>query len=293
MNDRQFSGTPRPDRTRIHKYPRTQHLQGSRLQPGDEDLASVPFAAVAGRPLVVEEKLDGANSAVSFAPDGTLLLQSRGHYLVGGPRERHFDLLKQWAMVHRDALHEALGTRYVMYGEWLHAKHTVFYDRLPHYFVEFDLLDSERGEFLATARRRELLAGAPVVSAPVLAEGSFGALEELTGLVGPSTAIGPSHLAVLDASCAAQGLDPRRARSQTDPSGLMEGLYLKVEAAGVVAERYKWVRHGFHQAVDLAEGHWLDRPLIANRLREGVDIFAASPGDASLDDLTGRGDAAS
>jgi hypothetical protein len=39
------------------KYPRTAHLEGSRLQPGDFDLASVPFAEVAcgvpklGQPL--------------------------------------------------------------------------------------------------------------------------------------------------------------------------------------------------------------------------------------------------
>ena len=45
----------------IHKYPRTQHLEGSRLQPGDEDLEAVPFRAIAGRNLVVEEKVDGAN----------------------------------------------------------------------------------------------------------------------------------------------------------------------------------------------------------------------------------------
>ena len=48
------------------KYPRTPHLEGSRLQPGDHDLVSVPFADLAGRFLVVEEKLDGANSAISF-----------------------------------------------------------------------------------------------------------------------------------------------------------------------------------------------------------------------------------
>ena len=33
----------------IHKYPRTPHLEGSRLQPGDEDLDAVPLApGVAG-----------------------------------------------------------------------------------------------------------------------------------------------------------------------------------------------------------------------------------------------------
>lgn len=143
----------------MHKYPRTQHLEGSRLQPGDEDLEAVPFARIAGRPLVVEEKIDGANVAVSFDPRGELRLQSRGHYLTGGRRERHFDLFKAWATVHGEALHQALGGRFVMYGEWVYAKHTVFYDALPHYFLEFDLLDQDSGRFLSTDRRRELLEG--------------------------------------------------------------------------------------------------------------------------------------
>src|SRR6266571_1703927 len=51
---------------RMWKYPRTPHLAGSGLQPGDEDLPVAGFEALEGRHLVVEEKLDGANSAISF-----------------------------------------------------------------------------------------------------------------------------------------------------------------------------------------------------------------------------------
>ena len=32
----------------IKKYPRTPHLVGSRLQPGDEDLSQIPFAEIKG-----------------------------------------------------------------------------------------------------------------------------------------------------------------------------------------------------------------------------------------------------
>jgi hypothetical protein len=56
--------------TQLHKYPRTAHIAGSGLQRGDEDLDVVPFADLAGCHLVVEEKMDGANSAISFNPDG-------------------------------------------------------------------------------------------------------------------------------------------------------------------------------------------------------------------------------
>jgi hypothetical protein len=37
-----------------------------------------------------------------------------------------------------------------MYGEWVYAKHTVFYDKLPHYFLEFDILETKTGAFLST-----------------------------------------------------------------------------------------------------------------------------------------------
>lgn len=228
----------------ILKYPRTPHITGSRLQPGDEDLKVVARETLCGLPLVVEEKLDGSNSGISFDGNGALVLQSRGHALSGGPRERQFDLFKRWASHHTGWLRETLGTRYVMYGEWLFARHTIPYDRLPHFFLEFDVLDREAGEFLSTERRRELLAGGPVVSAPVLAAGEAG---DLDGYLGRSTA---------------------------STVETMEGLYLKHEADGRVVGRYKYVRTGFLQAVADSGEHWMDRPIEPNRLREGVDLFA-------------------
>ena len=76
----------------IVKYPRTYHIEGSRFEPGDEDLDSVPFSAIADRPLIIQEQVNGANTDISFAADGQMLLQSRGHYLTGGPKEKHFNL---------------------------------------------------------------------------------------------------------------------------------------------------------------------------------------------------------
>ncbi|MER3587537.1 MAG: DNA ligase, partial [Mastigocladus sp. ERB_26_1] len=134
----------------IYKYPRTHHIQGSRLQPGDEDLDSIPFAAIKEQYVVVKEKVDGANAAISFAADGQIRLQSRGHYLTGGSREKHFNLFKQWANTHAAAFWQVLGSRFILFGEWLYAKHTVFYDALPHYFLEYDVLDLEKQVFLST-----------------------------------------------------------------------------------------------------------------------------------------------
>lgn len=259
---------------RLYKYPRTPHLTGSRLQPGDEDLRVISTGHLKGQHLVVEEKLDGANSAISFGPEGRLQLQSRGHFLDGGPREKHFGLMKAWATSIQSALWETLGDRYVVYGEWLYAKHTIFYDCLPHYFFEFDVFDKERGQFLSTAARRELLNGIPVLPVPVLFSGTIRSAHQLTSLIKPSDFQSDSWRRTLTEVCESRELDAERALHETDSSGLMEGLYLKVEDGGRVVERFKFVRDSFRQAVDESGDHWLNRPIIPNQLREGAFIFA-------------------
>ena len=257
----------------LHKYPRTHHLEGSRLQPGDEDLRSFPFEVLLGKHVVVEEKMDGANAALSFAQDGELWLQSRGHHLTGGPRERHFDLFKRWAHSVAAELRPALGEHHVLYGEWLYAKHTIFYDALPHYFMEFDILDTRTGLFLDTARRRELLRGLPVVAVRILHEGALRSLRELRGLLGRSAFIGPDHLDQLRALCQARGLDVARAVAETDPGTEMEGLYVKVEEGGAVTARYKLIRPSFLSTVLASESHWLDRPIVPNALLDGARML--------------------
>ena len=259
------------------KYPRTQHLEGSRLQPGDHDLEAVPLAELHGRNLVIEEKLDGANAAISFDADGKLLLQSRGHFLTGGYRERHFDLFKTWAGRHTSSLHALLGDRLVLYGEWLFAKHTVFYDALPHYFLEFDVLDRQTGEFLDTPRRHALLRGSVVVSVPVIHRGEIRRPDALRELVVPSLYKTSTWREQLRTAAEASGVDAERAWLETDGSDEAEGLYIKCEEHGVVRGRYKFVRASFLTAVVDSGSHWIDRPIVPNRLRDGVDLFAEVP----------------
>lgn len=258
----------------MRKYPRTRHIRGSRLQPGDHDLSATPFEELAGRHLVVEEKLDGANTGIGFGPGGRLRLQSRGHYLTGGPRERQFALFKAWAAAVAPYLWPRLGERHVLYGEWLYAKHTVFYDALPHYFCAFDVLDTRHDVFLSTPRRRELLEGAPVVSVPVLHSGPLERLTDLTRLVSPSTCRTPAWREALAEAAVAGGVDPRRALAESEDSDLMEGLYVKVEEGDLTVDRYKWVRAEFTTAVLDSGTHWLNRPMIANRLTDPKVLYA-------------------
>jgi RNA ligase len=256
----------------IRKYPRTRHLEGSRLQPGDQDLDAAPLEVLRGRHVVVEEKLDGANCGISVDEQGRLALQSRGHFLVGGGRERHWDLFKRWAAARASEIAPLLTGGRVLYGEWLYAKHTVFYDRLPHYFLEFDILEPGGG-FLATERRRELLAGAPIRSVPVLWQGVVDQPARIPGLVGRSLYKSEAWRDGLAGAAHAAGLDPARAGLETDPSDDAEGLYIKVEEGGVVVERYKWIRASFLTAVVDSGTHWAARPILPNQLAPGVDLM--------------------
>ena len=257
----------------IIKYPRTPHIEGSRLQPGDEDMSQRSFSEIAGRHVVVEEKIDGANTAISFNPEGDLLLQSRGHYLTGGYRERHYNLFKQWATVQRELLWQALGCRYVMYGEWLYAKHSIYYDALPHYFMEFDILDRETDRFLDTTSRRAITAKLPVCSAAVLAEGTFTRMEDVLRYLGQSRYITDSHIEHLSAAAKKEGLDADRVCRETDHRPLMEGLYIKVEEGGAVVDRMKYVRNTFLQVVEESKTHWLERPIVPNGLCRPIDVL--------------------
>ncbi|MFY2840259.1 RNA ligase family protein [Achromobacter ruhlandii] len=262
----------------LFRYPRTPHLEGSRLQEGDHGHDHVPYRDLRGLRLVVEEKLDGANTGISFSPAGDLLLQSRGHYLVGGGRERQFNFIKAWAQAHAGWLLQRLEDRYVMYGETLSKKHSVFYDALPHHFFEFDVFDRRTGAFLSTAARRELLAGGPVLSVPVLYDGLAPArLADLKALLRPSLAKTARWRDAFEATVRREGLDLALAWRQCDKSDLSEGLYIKVEADGRTLGRYKWVRADFVQAILAADKHHSEQPYVPNQLAPGVDLYAPRP----------------
>ncbi|MBE7088042.1 MAG: DNA ligase [Clostridiales bacterium] len=255
---------------KIIKYPRTPHLNGSKIQSGDEDLQQIPFEKILGKSVVIEEKVDGANAGVSFSKSGKLLLQSRGHFLVGGYRERHYDLFKLWAAERTAELYSILGTRYIMYGEWLYAKHKIYYDNLPSFFLEFDIYDKERAVFLDTSSRRALLKGSSVNSVAVLGEGVFFDKNEILKLLGKSKYSTPNSLQALKTAVQGLGLSVEEILLETDCSGLAEGLYIKVEQGGAVVDRIKFVRQSYIQPAQISTTSWLAKPIIANWLEKKV-----------------------
>ena len=102
-----------------------------------------------------------------------MVLQCRGHLITEGMHPQ-YDLFKQWAAVKRPVLEERLEDRYILFGEWVYARHSVHYRQLPHYFFEFDIYDKRGGDFLSLERRLALLEGTGIHTVPVLHVGAIG-----------------------------------------------------------------------------------------------------------------------
>jgi hypothetical protein len=99
-----------------------------------------------------------------------MVLQCRGHLITEGMHPQ-YDLFKQWATVKRYVLEQRLENRFLLFGEWVYARHSVHYRQLTHYFFEFDIYDKEIEAFLDLERRLDLLAGAGIETVPVFTRG--------------------------------------------------------------------------------------------------------------------------
>jgi hypothetical protein len=120
------------------------------------------------------------------------------------------------------------------------ARHSVAYDRLPGYFIAFDIaeVDNEgNGELLSVARRNELLAETSIPVIAAVGEGVF-TLDQLLALLKNTT----SHYG----------------------DELIEGVYLKADDSDRNVSRGKIVRADFIQNIVT---HWSKKELVKNKIQ--------------------------
>jgi hypothetical protein len=99
-----------------------------------------------------------------------------------------------------------------------------------------------------------------------LGEGVYKNKESVLVLLGNSNYITENHIETLRKISERMDIDPERQISETDPSMLMEGLYIKIEENGAVTERVKFVRASFLQCVNESQSHWQHRPIVPNQV---------------------------
>ncbi|PBK69273.1 ATP dependent DNA ligase [Armillaria solidipes] len=222
----------------ILKFPRTPHLINLGAATSDDLVTNT--SAIPGH-VVISEKVDGANMGFSLSGDRQrIVVQNRSHYVNSSTHEQ-FRKLGHWVDLHREALIRVLGRdedfpeRYVLYGEWMYATHSIPYTNLPDRFLAFDLYDRYLELFIDRQSLEVLLGPTSIQVVPLIYEGKMPSEEDLKRLV--------------------QG-------QSRFWDGRVEGVYVKVEKDGRVVSRGKVVRGDFISG----NKHWTKGELKMNRL---------------------------
>lgn len=220
------------------RFPSTPHLawlNRTTVPREDKLLSASEVSALLASKVLVEEKIDGANIGLSLAEDRTLLIQNRGQYLTA-PYAGQFSRLPEWLTQHEEDIRDQLEAPLILFGEWSAARHSIGYDRLPDWFLLFDVYDRAVSRFWSSRRRNALASAAGLTIVPALLRGHTD-LTEIEQIL----AEGSSHYR----------------------SGAMEGLVVRRESTDWCESRGKLVRADFTQAID---EHWSRRRIEWNRV---------------------------
>jgi hypothetical protein len=148
--------------------------------------------------------------------------------------------LPEWLESRIDNLFDKLGDRYILFGEWCYAQHSVFYDALPDWFLGFDVYDKKKDKFVSYVKRKALCQDLQLFEVPFLKRSHF-SLDGLNDMLSDS---------VLGSSQA-------------------EGIYIRYDEGDWFGNRAKIVRPEFIQA---QETHWSSRGIRTNRLRTEAPV---------------------
>jgi ATP-dependent RNA circularization protein (DNA/RNA ligase family) len=218
------------------KFPRTPHLF---ILPGldirdDKVLDEMNANLFFNHPIVLEEKVDGANIGISLSKIGLLLLQNRGNYITPGGHPQ-FDPIWEWAYSRIHLFQQYISNNYIVFGEWCYARHSIFYDALPDWFLGFDIFDLTKQTFMDTHSRNQMFEKLNIISAPLIDIGKF-TKTDIEKLISTKT----SNLY----------------------HGPIEGIYLRLEDNEKLIQRAKIVNVNFIQEIGI---HWNSKKLTLNQ----------------------------
>jgi len=228
----------------LPEYPRTPALPYSKgFTVGDLVASEAECASIFNNPnVIVQEKIDGANVGMMFYENHPVIrnrtsILSKGHSKAKTPAKVQFNTIFNWFYDHQDKF-ERLNTKYSgifgVYGEWCVALHGVVYNKLPSYFVAYDVFDVTLGKFVE-----------PNFAEEMLVESGFSYIKNVTK--------GP-----LDLEKLVECLDLPSEYSSTEK---LEGVYIKEYNANTVTKRFKLLRPDYVQG-----SKWSEDKIIKQKL---------------------------
>lgn len=166
--------SPHSTLTGLKKFVRIKHLMNLGAT-GRDDLmwSGKELDDFMKQTLVIEEKIDGANLGIFIDEDGKIIVQNRSHYISPSYHEQ-FASIDKWKYQHMDDILQVLGNNpWIIYGEWVVARHSIHYTKLPDKFILFDIYDRSTGKFFSRSKVEELINGTSFHQIRKIAEGKF------------------------------------------------------------------------------------------------------------------------
>ncbi len=158
------------------KFPRTAHFLNLGAATRDDLLLCkekwAPFLQQSGNVVSIEEKIDGANLGIWCDENWKLVTKNRSHFVCSDTAAQ-WTGLDAWLDRHRIQLCDILAQRFVLYGEWMYARHSVDYDALPGVFVAFDIYDRSAERFLSVSSRDAIMRGCGIPVVANVGKGPF------------------------------------------------------------------------------------------------------------------------
>lgn len=224
-------------------YPRIAHLCKEISNAANDDVIALSSVADIVFPFTcyVQEKLDAANVGVSWN-DEAPILRNRDHVLQKGyskiktPAKQQFVPAWNWVHAHEGdirSIADALDSQVTVYGEWMWATHSMMYDRLPDWFMAYDIWSVNANKFVC-----------PEVVVRILGNTDIRYI--------------PSELVTFND---VNEIVEYSERASAYRSGIREGIVLKTAANGYCDKVYKVVNRHFVRRDDFN-----DVPMVKNKL---------------------------
>lgn len=137
--------------------------------------------------VVVEEKLDGANTGIIRHKTG-FHLQKRGS-LVSTSEHEQFQFFHNWASYQNYNKLMKLPQGYTVYGELMYAVHSLYYDRLPDWFLVFDVWNKRKDKWMNQRDRESFCNDHDLHMVPKIYEGHL-TVQELFDIIPKKSAFG-------------------------------------------------------------------------------------------------------
>lgn len=180
-----------------------------------------------------QEKADGANMRISWLKGGPVLgnrenILKKGYSDIRTPAKKQFVSAWNWIHKHEDDIKEIekmWQSPISIYGEWMFLKHSLEYDKLPDFFLAYDIWSVEDNKFLSPETVGKLMS------------------ETKISHIKPVKTVFTSMSEIISVS---EKVSEYR-------TGIVEGIVLKTSKGEFLNETWKVVNKHFERTTDFSE----------------------------------------